>query len=288
MIYYFLPQPTIHGGIKVGFRFAEILRELGLDVVMVTPNGSAPSWFASDVPVLRRERILPKLSPQDRVIFSLPFDYDDLKGSGAKLVFHCQGTDEAITPILEDRTVEILTCWNQAEGFAASHGRVSKNVGISISRDFFYSGQTKEPGSYAFMPRRGFLLHQESLDGFQPRPLDKAKEAEVAQALKSSSGFLALAEDEWFGLPALEAMAAGCLVVSPRTVGGGEYLLSDQNCLIESVENLAERMSYVLNNEQKFERFRYAAQTTAYRYHPRAQLHHVKSMLAEGGLSCLV
>ena len=79
MIYYFLPEPTIHGGIKVGFQFAEMLRQLGFGVVVATPNGSAPQWFASQVPVVSRENVLSKLTTKDRIIFSLPHDYEGLK-----------------------------------------------------------------------------------------------------------------------------------------------------------------------------------------------------------------
>lgn len=287
MIFYFLPEPTIHGGIKVGFQFTAMLRQLGLDVVVVTPNGSAPQWFSSEVPVLRRENVLPKLSPKDRVMFSLPHDYQELKQTGARLVFHCQGTDELIIPVLQDESVEILTCWEQASEFVFELGRDSENVGISISRIFFYSGQLKKPGTYAVMPRRGSLPHPNKLNGFEKREIHEMKEGQVAGTLKKTSGFLALSENEWFGLPALEAMAAGCLVVTPKTIGGGEYLIDGKNCLVEELDNLAERMSHVLNREEDHIRLRQEAINTSYKYHPRAQFQHLQKMINGGGLKFL-
>lgn len=287
MIFYLLPEPTIHGGIKVGFQFTAMLRQLGFDVVVVTPNGSAPQWFASDVPVLRREIVLPKLNTKDQVIFSLPHDYEELKQTGARLVFHCQGTDELIIPILQDEGVEILTCWEQADEFVSKYGRESENVGISISRIFFYSGQLKQPGTYAIMPRRGSLPHPNKLSGFEKREIHEMKEGQVAGIFKKTSGFIALSENEWFGLPALEAMAAGCLVVTPKTIGGGEYLIDRKNCFVEQLDHLAERMSQVLNHEEEHSRLRQEAINTSYKYHPRSQFQHLQKIITSGGLKFL-
>ncbi len=287
MLYYFLPQPTIHGGIKVGFQFASILKTLGVDVMMVTPNGYAPNWFPSNLTVLRRERILPALKKTDKALFSHPRDYGDLEKTGAELILHCQGTDESILPILNDKRVELLACWDQAEIFFREHSRQAENVGISISEIFFYNGQMKKPGSYSIMPRRGTLRHEEKLFGFEKRIIDNRIEKETAEILKSTSGFIALAENEWFGLPALEAMAAGCLVVSPRTIGGGEYLLDGTNCLLSEAEELSSKMLELLNFESKHEELRLAATRTAAGYHPRSQLIELRKKINSGGLKWL-
>jgi glycosyltransferase involved in cell wall biosynthesis len=285
--FYFLPEPTIHGGIKVGFQFAAMLRQLGIEVVIATPNGSAPQWFSSQLPVVSREKVISNLTPQDRVIFSLPYDYDELKELPARLIFHCQGTDPAIIPILQDEKVEILTCWTQAEEFVSDFSRDSENVGISVSRNFYYSGESKLPRSYATMPRRGVLLSPEKLNGFQEYQIDNMHEGAASQILKQSSGFLARSENEWFGLPSLEAMASGCIVVSPKTLGGVEYLIAGENCFVEKVENLSEQMFEVLRSEQKHQHVRQRAIEMSYRYHPRAQFKKLQKLFVSGGLKFL-
>ena len=98
---------------------------------------------------------------------------------------------------------------------------------------------------------------------------------------------MALSENEWFGLPALEAMAAGCLVVSPKTIGGGEYLNHEVNSYIEKVEELSERMSHLLGNEQRYEHIRQSALETSYKYHPRVQFQKLQKMIESGGLKFL-
>jgi glycosyltransferase involved in cell wall biosynthesis len=202
-------------------------------------------------------------------------------------VFHCQGTDELITPILFDDSVEILTCWKQADDFVSEFGREYKNVGISISKTFFYSGELKQPSTFAFMPRRGSLPRSEELFRFEMREIQKMNESQVSEVLKKASGFLALSENEWFGLPALEAMAAGCLVVSPKTIGGGEYLKDGKNCFVESLENLGQRMAEVLGDEAQFDLIRQEAIKTSYEYHPRAQFQHLQQLIAGGSLRFL-
>lgn len=287
LIFYFLPEPTIHGGIKVGFQFAAMLSELGLEIVVVTPNGAAPQWFTTRVPVTRREKVVSILSPKDRVIFSLPQDYQILKELSAKLIFHCQGTDPAIIPVLMDQEVEILTCWTQANEFASKFSRDSVDVGISVSREFFYSGKIKTSRSFATMPRRGNLPFSEKLKQFNEYQIDKMNESMTAKILQKASGFLARSEYEWFGLPALEAMAAGCVVVSPQTVGGNEYLISGQNCLIETSENLSMKMAEVLSFEDKFDYLRMAAMQMSYNYHPASHFRKLQNQIEEGKLKFL-
>jgi hypothetical protein len=287
LIFYFLPEPTIHGGIKVGFQFAAMLSELGLEIVVVTPNGAAPQWFTTRVPVTRREKVVSMLSPKDRVIFSLPQDYEILKELPAKSIFHCQGTDPAIIPVLMDQEVEILTCWTQANDFASKFSRDSVDVGISISSEFFYSGKIKTSQSFATMPRRGNLPFPEKLKPFNEYRIDRMNESMTAKILQKASGFLALSENEWFGLPALEAMAAGCIVVSPSTVGGNEYLISGENCFIESSENLSTRMVEVLNSEEKFDYLRLAAMKISYNYHPASHFRKLQNQIKEGKLKFL-
>jgi hypothetical protein len=288
MLYYFLPQPTIHGGIRVGFQFAAILRKIGAEVMIVTPNGAAPNWFPSNLTLLRRERVLPALRQADTVLFSYPLDYEVLEKTGAKLILHCQGTDESVLPIVNDKKVELLACWEQAESFFREHSRPFENVGISISEVFFYTGQVKKPGSYSLMPRLGALHHKEKLVGFEKREIDNRTEKETAEILKSVSGFIALGANEGFGLSALEAMAAGCLLVSPQTIGGGEYLMDGTNCLITEVEGLSETMLELLSSESKYEELRLGAMRTASEYHPRSQLSHLRRRIKSGGLKWLL
>lgn len=241
MNYYFLPGVGIYGGIKVAFQFADALTELGVKIVVATPDGQAPRWFSAQTPVMDRDQALARLSETDVALFSLPHDYDILRRSRARLVLHCQGTDPLIDPILADSEVTVLTCWAQASDYAQRFGRQPIEVGISIPDCLFYDGTPKHPGQVAFMPRRGAAIAADcaaATGGCEFVAIDGDHENVVAKTLKQSTYYLATSEGEWFGLPALEAMAAGCIVASVPVVGGGEYLIDQRTCRVTEAAHL--------------------------------------------------
>ncbi|ESY77614.1 hypothetical protein X740_23545 [Mesorhizobium sp. LNHC221B00] len=228
MNYYVLPGVGIYGGIKVGFQFAQLLTDADVPMAVATPGNLAPSWFRCSQPVVDRQQVVANAGKSDTLIFSLPHDYPELKATGARLIFHCQGTDPLINPILHDRDVTVLTCWEQATTYAMFVARrVSIDVGISISDAFFHDGSPKDERCAAFMPRRGAAIAQSAKKhvlSLRFLPIDGVSEDICANSLKRSGFFLGTAVSEGFGLPALEAMAAGCVVVSVPVVGGMEYL----------------------------------------------------------------
>lgn len=280
MIYYILPEPGIYGGIKVGFQFSSQLRNLGCPVVVATPGGRSPSWFNHEVPTANREQVINSLTKSDVVLFSLPHDYLPLSKTPAKLVLHCQGTDPLIDPIVADPEVLKLSCWTQAKEYMEEKGSESIEVGISISDSFFYRGQRKLAQRVSYMPRK--IKKSRTFHGFNRnwQVIDGLSENETAKVMNKSDGFIAVVEDEWFGLPALEAMAASCLVVSPRAIGGMEYLRDSENCSIVPVKDLANEMSRLLElpDIAKSE-MRLKAFETALAYHPSAQSKLLKEVL---------
>lgn len=236
MNYYVLPGIGIHGGIKVGFQFAQLLSEAGVPIAAATPGGLAPSSFRCAQPVVDRQYVLANAGPSDTLVFSLTHDYPALKATGARLIFHCQGTDPLIDPVLRDRDVTILSCWEQAARYARIvAGREAIDVGISIADTFFYDGAAKDPCLVAFMPRQGAIAERAMKQAHRLRyvPIDNETEEVCAATLKRSGFFLAMAVGEWFGLPALEAMAAGCVVVSVPAIATEHLRDGDTACVAE-------------------------------------------------------
>ena len=94
----------------------------------------------------------------------------------------------------------------------------------------------------AYMPRK--RPHQEvdfirglttKLIGEDVRwvPIDKEPESKVAKILGESAIFLSLSYLEGFGLPPIEAMACGCVVVGYHGQGGLDYAKSDNGVWCE-------------------------------------------------------
>jgi glycosyltransferase involved in cell wall biosynthesis len=113
-------------------------------------------------------------------------------------------------------------------------------------------------------------------------PIEGLPEREVGRLLKKSGIFLATAEGEQFGLPALEAMAAGCVVLSVPVKGGMEYLHDGDNCFVTQPEDMAERLRWIVRPENAplMERMRSRAMDTAFRFRPALQLQLLKGLLS--------
>lgn len=286
MNYYFLPGTGIFGGIKVGFQFTGMLAEFGVPVVVVTPDGRAARWFDSSVPVLAQADALHRITSDDVILFSLPQDYALLKGTGARLVLHCQGTDPLIDPILADDSVVLLSCWEQAARYMRDRaGRAPIEVGISISRRFFYDGRPKWPDDVAYMSRRGSAIAEAAMSrcaGLRFAAIDGATESETAAAMMRCGYFLATAPGEWFGLPALEAMAAGCVVVSVPVLGGVEYLADGITGIIADPGDIPEALAALTSPEgaERRARLRDAGHAAAHRYTRQRQMSRLRTLLA--------
>src|ERR1035441_8850742 len=71
------------------------------------------------------------------------------------------------------------------------------------------------------------LEHRSSLEGWELLPIIGVSEIEVAQRLGSATIFMALNAREGIGLPGLEALASGCVVVGFHGGSGEEYMTPD-------------------------------------------------------------
>ena len=87
------------------------------------------------------------------------------------------------------------------------------------------------------------------LDGWELVEIADRTEAETAAILRESAVFLSSGHPEGFGLPAAEAMAAGCVVVGYHGYGGQEFLTEDYGFPVPvgDVMAFAETMARVLD-----------------------------------------
>jgi glycosyltransferase involved in cell wall biosynthesis len=286
MIYYFLPDPGIFGGVKVGCQFVEMLNSLGVRAVLALPEARAPQWFDARAAVVSDEEALARITENDWAMITWPPDYERLRELPARLMCHCQGTDVKMDPVFADQRFSIMTCWEQAARYVREKfSRDSIDVGISISDCFYFDGGQKHANRVAYMPRRGFRIASSCIQkcrGLDFVPIEGLPEWEVSRLLKKSGIYLATAEGEQFGLPALEAMAAGCVVLSVPVNGGMEYLLDGDNCFVTQPEDMAARLRWIARRENKplMEKMRCRAMDTAFQYRPALQLRRLKGLLS--------
>ena len=285
MIYYFLPDPGIFGGVKVGYQFAELLNSLGLRAVVASPAGKSPQWFRSSAAVLDEQEVLRNLFPSDWALFSLQTDYERLKNTPARLAFHCQGTNPMHAPTFRDLEVLIMTCWDQATQYVKEHfSRDPVEVGISVSDCFYFNGDLKHGNTVACMTRRGkdiIMACEDACPQLHFLKIDNMGEYAVSSIMKKTEIFIATAEKEWFGLPALEAMASGCVVLSVPVLGGMDFLRDGENCIIAEAGKMPDRLKWISHPKQAELRakLRHNAVATAYGYRLSFQRKLLKGLL---------
>jgi glycosyltransferase involved in cell wall biosynthesis len=113
----------------------------------------------------------------------------------------------------------------------------------------------------AYMPRKNshdihqvlLRLHLTGrLEGWDVVEIADRTEAETAAILRNSAVFLSSGHPEGFGLPAAEAMLAGCVVVGYHGYGGREFLTEELAFPIEvgDVVGFADRVADVLQTLQ--------------------------------------
>jgi len=123
-----------------------------------------------------------------------------------------------------------------------------------------FKPRRKDP-SIAYMPRRNEIGIDEILalakpSEFRRVPIRGVPHNEVVTPLSQASIFVAASYSEGFGLPSLEAMASGCLVVGFAGGGGLDFMKDGFNCLLaedgnneEAAEKLKLAMRLVSENK---------------------------------------
>jgi glycosyltransferase involved in cell wall biosynthesis len=107
-----------------------------------------------------------------------------------------------------------------------------RRLHLGIDPALYYPSQGSKRRRIAYMPRKrpgdaanvlALLRLRGALDGWNVVAIDGRSEVETAELLRSAELFLSFSSHEGFGLPPLEALACGCLVVGYHGFGGREF-----------------------------------------------------------------
>ena len=297
-IYYFLPDFEIAlGGMMVAYSHVKQLRAAGFDALIAhRKSGFVYPFAPAGVPVIHSQDGF-DIDPDDWIV--LPEGYEPAIVHTSRIacgkVLFCQ--NHFYIPV----GLEHLA-WEQCginhfmavsepirAALRAWFGVDAAVVRPSIDLDRFSPAPRSERPSIAYMPRKGAqhatLIRCLFDRGSEPsvrhlarqiewRPIEGMMPDQVAKTLSTSWMYLSTGHMEGLGLPPLEAMAAGAIVVGFRADGGADYATDENGIWVtdEATFQLADAIKGTLadmldrDKTSAFDRMRAAGRRTAERY----------------------
>jgi hypothetical protein len=286
-----ISKPT--GGVRVIYHHVHHLVAAGLDAAVVhLKSGFKVDWFPLEVPVIDGSKNL-NVKAEDWVV--IPEDFIAALEAFSNVHCHkaifCQNqfyifdampmkkkwSDYGVKAVLvSSRTIQ--------EFVFHVFGVEGIHIPVAIDHSLFAPRPEVRQLQIAYMPRkgawnirlvRGVLWHRRpDLRSIPWIPIENMSEKEVARTLQQSSHFVSTSFREGFGLPPIEAMACGCLVVGFAGGGGREYATNKNGFWVpdEDAVALAQTLEAVLSDACKhpqkpeFEEIRRQALETARQY----------------------
>jgi len=265
-IFYLLPHnPIPSGGLKVAYQMVSLLCRMGHDayVAYETP-GVHLSWFVHDVREISWADMAIMADKRRDLVIGWE-DAEPLVRSGFhSKIMYIQGQ------IFINRSLPYygIDVWFSSAFNAAAlpqfEGRETFLVRPYIDRKVFFYDTGEElvrrPTRVLIQKRKfGDTALENTLaeaNMLTPGVADRASpvlvlpdcdEYAFASALRSSQVFIAHSFPEGLGLPALEAMASGCLVVGFTGGGGTDYMIPGVNAFVARLDGDYRELGAMLN-----------------------------------------
>lgn len=216
------------GGITVIYQQVSALRELGVDAYIVhEKTGFRPAWLTGyeELKIIAHDQAKEHITPSDWVVIP------DAHLAEPDYFFHTVGKKIAL---IQGQTTFNLTPLQfqqlQYQAIIVCSDTVHQAVKTKLNVDAFilmnyadprFKPGNKLPGSMAYMPRKNTLTLKLFTQQAQKRdphvillPIDGLPPQEVAHILGQADYFISTTHArEGFGLPILEAMRSGCVVL---------------------------------------------------------------------------
>jgi hypothetical protein len=230
------------GGIRKLYRSVDILNDAGFPAAIVHKRpGFRCTWFDHRTQIVSSSRVIvgqrdviivPEIygpsicnlpSGIRQIIFNqnVYLTLDSLGSGGSAAAPYINNPDlTAVIVVSEDSAAVVEYVFPRVRFHCVRNG---------IDPTLYHPPTYPKRRRIAYMPRKRAheasqvleLLNLRSvLDGWEVIAIDRQSEARVADLLGSSQIFLSFSQLEGFGLPPLEALACGCLVIGYHGFGG--------------------------------------------------------------------
>ena len=278
------------GGVKTIYSHVSHLVKNGYPAFVVhNQAGFKLPWFECNVPILYADKDF-QISPKDIIV--IPEDYgaalEALRNINVKKYIFCQNHFYIFKGLQRDNTwadlgISDVFCSSEIiSKFLQSIFDYDEVPVIHYAIHLELFKPRKKILQIAYMPRKrpaelDFIrnLFNRLYKQYKKVPwicIDKVNEAKVVEILSESAIFLSTSLYEGFGLPPIEAMACGCVVVGFHGSGGLEYASSDngywceEGNIIECAKTLGHVVSIIHNNDEKVNNVRNQALKKAGEY----------------------
>lgn len=249
-LFYVTPDnPKPCGGVKTRYRHVDILNRHGIPACILHEKaGFRCTWFDNNTPVTSFET-LSRAHAGDLLVLTEvhgPHAHTMAKGLLKKVIFN-QGvfntfngysldTRSQETPYTHPDVLAVIV--NSEYAFEYIHHVFPRiplfRIHYGIDTTLFHPRPKKK--QLVYLPTKNIrdilqviniLKFRGTLSGWDLVPIDQNTETETAAILGESSVFLNFTLQEGFGMPAVEALACGCLVIGYDGISGREYLRPD-------------------------------------------------------------
>lgn len=222
------------GGVTKIYEFASALSAADFSVAVVHHKPDyRPSWFSINVPVVGLKEAV--VGANDVLVvpeFMSPL-LPQLRGC-AKIILNqnvfaplsiCSYDDQVLAVVSTSEYISRQVRFAHPQSFEIS-------IRLGYDKRIFNPDNALKKKQIAYMPRRRgddamnilqALERRGSLEGWSVKAIDGLSVRAVSEVLRESMLFLSFSKREGFGLPPLEAMACGCLVLGFHGLGGAEF-----------------------------------------------------------------
>jgi hypothetical protein len=285
------PKPA--GGIRTLYRHVNLLNQHGIEAYIVHFSANLSlDWFSHKVPVLHAG---PNLSIAESDWIVIPEDFraaiEFCSTVNCNKAVFCQNHFYIFKGLSDRRNwadfgiKHIMASSNEIQHYIQDvFGLPSTFFPYAINHKVFYPDDSKRQLRIAYMPRKGewnlevikgILWHKyPELRKIPWVAIHGMTEMQVANTLRRCSVFLSTGFMEGFGLPPIEAMACGSMVLGFRAGGGKDFATEGNGFWIpdEDPITFAHTLARVLKeikdnpDSKKWSNIRSAAYTTSKRY----------------------
>lgn len=250
-VFFLPPLSRMSGGLAVVYDTARGLAALGYEVALCSPGNAAPGFaqaLEAGFAAVSWEK--PDLSPTD--LWCVPESWPNALApglnAGCRTVVYAQSWTYLLTTLPQGVRWKQLPVTFLAVSEPVAHflRRVLEVEPAGVlppapALEFYRPNHSPDrPIRIAWMPRKNralaeqiqkiteaCLLREAAPPAVEWVAVQNMERAEVAEVFASCSFFLNTAFPEGFGLPPLEAMAAGCIPVGFTGFGGWDYMRAD-------------------------------------------------------------